>query len=758
MKKILIISYFFPPANFAGSYRIASWAKYLHKFGWYPIIVTRQWNKNQSELTDSVLNNELEIEKFDTHEVHRLPYKQNLRDKLHQKSGGTFSTIIRRLLSFIEVFFQNYSLHVIPYKNLYFYSRKYLQENSGINLLLASGRPFQLFYFCSLLSKKFKLPWIADFRDEWSTCQWRESFNPIEEFIAKIEEKSERKWIKNAAAITTCSTYWAKRLSAFHNKPSFSILNGYDIGDYPNLMTFPLKTYEIVYNGTVYETQNVEDFLFACKELWNEGLNFTLRFQGITNDSRQLQRVLDELGDQTEHIVIGERVSKAEVIEIQQKADLLVMLSHENVKGNYSSKIFEYLACKRPIILFPGDNDVLEDLIEETQAGWTLKNKAELISKIRELILAKNHQATQITFNQDAIAKYSREHQTKILAAALDQVQHFNPSILPESKIREWAFKTINFTGLAKLYTLNKFTHPTVLCFHRISCESDPAYPNMQPHIFEEIIKYCVKKYAIVNSDGLFERNEKPKLLLTFDDGYADFVDEVLPVLKHYQIPALMNVVSDTVRDQNPFWTQRVSNLVNYCVRSGEPLNFPLSSTNTTCTLNNAEKLCLEIFSLLVTVSQPQRIEWLQEQEKGKELSWPKMLNEEQVIHLSKNDIEIGSHSKSHLYMPYELANGNFSTVKQELGESKNYLAQLINKQIGAFASPSGKMPPELQQLALAAGYKYLFAAENRFSSYQDIEKSRVIRRILMYHKSVAENISHLEGFHYKIKTRKNGR
>ena len=65
MKKVLIISYFYPPANFVGGQRTAAWAKYLHEYGYYPIIITRHWNEGQTDLVDKVKNNKLEIEKIE---------------------------------------------------------------------------------------------------------------------------------------------------------------------------------------------------------------------------------------------------------------------------------------------------------------------------------------------------------------------------------------------------------------------------------------------------------------------------------------------------------------------------------------------------------------------------------------------------------------------------------------------------------------------------------------------------------------------
>jgi hypothetical protein len=82
MQKVFIISYFFEPCKFVGSERVEYWAKNLHIYGFYPIILTRQWNHGQIDLTDKVINNKYEHIIYDNYEVYKLPYKRTLRDKL----------------------------------------------------------------------------------------------------------------------------------------------------------------------------------------------------------------------------------------------------------------------------------------------------------------------------------------------------------------------------------------------------------------------------------------------------------------------------------------------------------------------------------------------------------------------------------------------------------------------------------------------------------------------------------------------------
>lgn len=195
MTKIIIISYFFPPSNFVGGERTASWAKYLAENDIYPIIITRQWNDNQKDLTDHILNNELQIEKHDHCEIVRLPYKKSLRDKFSEYS---WLKPLQKALTLKELIFSNYSINAIPFSNFYDEIRKRLQEDPEIKAVIASGRPFQAFSIGHKLKKEFDVLWIPDYRDEWTTHQnlGKQSF--IQRYLSRLDRKSELKWTSNA--------------------------------------------------------------------------------------------------------------------------------------------------------------------------------------------------------------------------------------------------------------------------------------------------------------------------------------------------------------------------------------------------------------------------------------------------------------------------------------------------------------------------------------------------------------------------------
>ena len=210
MRKILILTYFFPPGNFAGSYRLFSWAKYLHKFGYYPIVVTRHWNKDQTDYAGISIEKEITIEKHDTYEVHNIPYKGNLRDRLKAKYGNKL-TFLTKFLSLFELIFQNFITSIIPSRTLYYYAQELITKDPEIKYLFASGKPYILFRFGHFLKKEFPyLRWIADYRDDWTTSEFSVFIrtSPLDKILNKLEAISEKKLNAFARECSTKGVKW----------------------------------------------------------------------------------------------------------------------------------------------------------------------------------------------------------------------------------------------------------------------------------------------------------------------------------------------------------------------------------------------------------------------------------------------------------------------------------------------------------------------------------------------------------------------
>ena len=97
MREVLIISYFYPPCTLTAAQRPAGWLKYLPQFGYKPIVITRNWDVTLSKPEDQLKNagSQLYIEKSETHEVHYLPYRASLRDRLFNSKNSLLKLILR---------------------------------------------------------------------------------------------------------------------------------------------------------------------------------------------------------------------------------------------------------------------------------------------------------------------------------------------------------------------------------------------------------------------------------------------------------------------------------------------------------------------------------------------------------------------------------------------------------------------------------------------------------------------------------------
>ena len=116
MQKVLLISYFFPPCNLTASRRIEGWVKYLHEFGYYPIVITRKWEKPIKSGKDMhfATSRGIDVIKDNHKEIHYLPYNPNFRDKIY--TSNKYS-IVQKLMSFLELFFQNWNIKFCPFNN-----------------------------------------------------------------------------------------------------------------------------------------------------------------------------------------------------------------------------------------------------------------------------------------------------------------------------------------------------------------------------------------------------------------------------------------------------------------------------------------------------------------------------------------------------------------------------------------------------------------------------------------------------------------
>jgi glycosyltransferase involved in cell wall biosynthesis len=431
LKKVLILSYFFPPCNLTASQRAFGWAKFLNEFGYYPVVVTRKW---ENEINSSVdvfksTSDGVEVEKHEGYEVHYLPYTATFRDRILQDSKATFSQVlIRKLLTFIELISQNYTNYVVPFRNIKEYSDDLISREKSFHSIIVTANPFVMFKFGHELSKKYRLPWVADYRDDWSTSEINKSRFVFDKIVSWVESKSEKKWLRNVSFFTTISHHYRNKISLYTGKRGEVILNGFFEEDYQDVTRQnDLDEFSVVYNGTLYGSQKIELFIAAFKMFVDNNkelkIPIKLKFIGLAFDPIQTMRVKKLIIGYEKNVEITSRISREEVIAIQKEANLLLMLSHESVKGIPSSKLYEYLGLRKPILVCPTDDDILKETVGGYNLGDVVNSEKEILKVLNNyLLLFKKNESDSLIANDEYVLKFTRKAQTDELSKLLDQL------------------------------------------------------------------------------------------------------------------------------------------------------------------------------------------------------------------------------------------------------------------------------------------------------------------------------------------------
>ncbi len=439
MKKILIIAYDFPPYVSAGGLRPYSWYLNLKKFGYEPVVITRQWENKYGDQRDYISQSatrQVEIEKTEYGTLIKTPYKPNLSQRLLLKYGENRFVIFRKSLT---LFFElaQYILPIGPKKQLYLEAKKYLSKNK-VDLILATGEPFVLFMYASKLSKKYNTKWVADYRDPWSQAAWRKS----NFLMARLNKYFEHKAITTAHAICTVSPYVETVIrSNIPNKTPIHIQsNGYDseIFDQKELEP-PSETMVITFAGSVYPWHPLKNVLNTLDRFIRENSSSSIEINLIgTNKESELMKYISAHCKALEQVVKHQsRMPNAELANKLLRSHLLLLFNDHALLG---TKIFNYMAAKRPILLcytncsetnelrkknFAYDSSdfdkisLQKELIEKTNSGIAVGNSEHLLE------ILKKYQAElaltgKIASKSHSIEQYSRINQVTTFAKFLD--------------------------------------------------------------------------------------------------------------------------------------------------------------------------------------------------------------------------------------------------------------------------------------------------------------------------------------------------
>jgi glycosyltransferase involved in cell wall biosynthesis len=424
-KKLLIITYYWPPAGGPGVQRWLKFVKYLPEFNIQPIVYIPENptypiidNGLQSEVSDKaiILKNKI----FEPYGLASFFGKS----KTKKISSGIISN--QKKQSFVEktLLWVRGNLFIPDARFLWVkpsvkYLKKYIEENN-IDTIVTSGPPHSLHLIGLQLKKEVNIKWFADFRDPWTTIGYHKALK-LSSTAEKKHKALEREVLTTVDTIIVTSKTTKTEFQAITSQPIEVITNGYDV---EKVIKQPLdEKFSLAHIGSFLSERNPRILWKAIQELTKENREFRKDFQ-LKLIGAVSQEVLDTITEfrLNDYVLNLGYVSHQEAVEHQRKSQVLLLIEINSTatKSIIPGKLFEYMVSERPIIAIGPEGSDFAEIITATNTGvfFTYDEKEKL-----KAVLLKYYQEYQnqnLKVHAVGLRQYSRKSLTEQLVQILN--------------------------------------------------------------------------------------------------------------------------------------------------------------------------------------------------------------------------------------------------------------------------------------------------------------------------------------------------
>jgi glycosyltransferase involved in cell wall biosynthesis len=445
-KNILIISYYYPPLGGSGVQRTLKFAKYLQEKGNKVIVLTV--GEGSSGVIDASLLNDLSLnikvvrakagEPVFTKLLNK--FKQSKSSSYEESSDSSTNSGTSGVQNKFKIYLKKAALKAyinlfIPDDKITWKQHAVLEafdiiKRENIDVIYSTSAPYTSHLIALELKNKTGLPWVADFRDPWTTNRYADYI-----FITKYANKLlESKVINNADAVISVSKPIIEDfINRYPNTDAekFNVItNGYDEQDFNSFNFQEIKTekFVITYTGTMYGEDTPENFFKAIENLVSAGSlkveDLLIRFVGRMSSkaTEQIACFSSKYRDTIELIDYVPHEQSIKKLE-ESYALLFILNGGEECRGIYSGKIFEYIRTNRPIITIVPEG-VARDLIIETNTGYCCypDNISEIENAISCIYLMWQGVEPRLKVNYESVLDYERKALTNKLDKIIDNV------------------------------------------------------------------------------------------------------------------------------------------------------------------------------------------------------------------------------------------------------------------------------------------------------------------------------------------------
>jgi len=430
-KRILVVTYYWPPSGGAGVQRWLKFTKYLPDFGWDPIVFTPENPdfdlKDESLLVD--VNNDVEVLKFPIWEPYQIFKKLSGNKRIQQ--GQILETDKKSVFKRLAIWLRGNLF--VPDPRIFWvkpsvdYLTSIIQSND-IKYMITTGPPHSV----HLIGKGLKLKnptltWVADFRDPWSQWDILKKMK-ISSFIWKRHLKLEQSVLKMADSVLATGPTAAQEFRDLGARKVAFITNGFDAADTTDedLSTKRRSQFKVSHLGMLSQDRNPVVLWKVLEELCSLPAFykvFELHLTGILSPEVVLS--IKQYPRLSTKLVLSESIPHTGVFRSNRESDVLILLQTraEGANSQLPGKLFEYLSAKRPVLALGAEGNDISNILDATKAGKSFgyAEKEEIAKFLVNEFTAWQEGQSNWTFK--GVDVYERKHLTKQLDELLRSLQ-----------------------------------------------------------------------------------------------------------------------------------------------------------------------------------------------------------------------------------------------------------------------------------------------------------------------------------------------
>ncbi len=424
MKKVLIVSYYFPPAGGPGVQRWLKFVKYLPDFGFEPHVYVPE--NPTYPIIDEKLNAEISDRAVVIRRRITEPYALASlfsKSKTQKISSGIIpgrkkQGVLEKMLLWIRGNLFIPDARVLWVKPSVKFLKQYMADHQ-IDTIITTGPPHSLHLIGMQLKETSGVRWIADFRDPWTTIGYHGALR-LSLSSAKKHKELEHRVLNTADLILVTSQTTKAEFSQLTGGPVEVITNGYDV---ENAARLPLdEKFSLAHIGSFLSDRNPRILWKALRELTKENKSFAQDFE-LKLIGAVSQDVLDTIAEfRLDRFVRNLGYVPHDVAIAHQRCSqvlLLVEIDSAATRSIIPGKLFEYMVSERPILAIGPEEADFAEILKQTNTGdfFLYDEKERLKDKILDYYAQFKNGALQT--HPVGLQQYSRKNLTGQLANLL---------------------------------------------------------------------------------------------------------------------------------------------------------------------------------------------------------------------------------------------------------------------------------------------------------------------------------------------------